>query len=146
MSEGETTNNCTCADHGAFITTDQRCPMHGVAEIERRIRRARAVAGPGRTPAAHRPADGLEQARQGVDRLRAVFFEDDDGHGWWQLAIVQPGGFVQLVRSPQGPMRYPNGQQHLMQAIAAGYGWPVIEFDAGPYSLESLIHLNEVWG
>ncbi len=31
---------CTCADHGTFRTTDQDCPVHGIAEMERRTRTA----------------------------------------------------------------------------------------------------------
>lgn len=34
------TDNCTCADHGTFITTDPACPIHGTAEMERRHQRA----------------------------------------------------------------------------------------------------------
>lgn len=87
----------------------------------------------------------FETARRGIDRISAVFYVDDDGQGWWQLAIVQPGGFVRLVRTSHGPLRYPNGQQHLVQAVAAKHGWPVVEFNAGPYPHDSLLQRNEAW-
>lgn len=78
-------------------------------------------------------------------QIRAIFYLDSQGLGWWQLVAEHGNTILPLRYAGGGPIRYPNGRQQLMLGMAAEHGYPVVIFDATGY-VEELSCYNDAWG